>query len=138
MAFTLEIVTPEGKAYADTVEHVVIPTTDGEIDVLPGHIPLLSMIQPGELKVVRSGHEECLAVDKGFVRILGDTVAVLTEAAINVDEIDLSSVQEAESRATTALDEARKNKDIDPSEIERLEAVARFSITQKLAKQRKL
>lgn len=138
MALTLEIVTPEGKVYAGTVDHVAIPTLDGEVDILSGHIPLLSIVQPGTLKVGRSGNQETLAVDKGFVRVMSDTVSVLTEAAINIEKIDLSEVENAEARAKEALEDARKRNDVDPSKIERLESVVRFSIAQKLAKQKKL
>lgn len=137
MAFTLEIVTPDGKAYSNTIDYVVLPTAEGEIGVLPGHIPLIAMLVPGELKVIRLGKEEFLAVDKGFVRIMGDVVAVLTEAAINIDEIHLSVIEEAEARARKALEEARLQKDFDPSELQRLEAAARFAFTQKVAKQKR-
>lgn len=137
MAFTLEIVTPDGIAYAQTIESVVLPTTEGEIGILPGHIPLIATIAPGELKVIRSGKEEFLAIDKGFVRIMGDVVAVLTEAAIHIDEINLSAVEEAEARAKEALEEARLRKDIDPSELQRLEATARFAFIQKISKQKR-
>jgi len=48
MALTLEIVTPEARVYSDTIDTVVIPTTSGEIGILPGHIPLLTQIEHGE------------------------------------------------------------------------------------------
>ena len=51
MPLTLEIVTPEARVYSDTIDSVVIPTVEGEIGVLPGHIPLLTQIQDGELRV---------------------------------------------------------------------------------------
>lgn len=137
MALTLEIVTPDGKAYSDVIDYVVLPTADGEIGILPGHIPLIATIVPGELRIIRSGKEEFLAVDKGFVRIMGDVVAVLTEAAINIDEIHISVIEEAEARARKALEEARLRKDIDPVELQRLEAAARFAFTQKIAKQKR-
>lgn len=138
MPLNLEIVTPEGKIYSQTIDSVVLPTLNGEIGILPGHIPLLTMLNPGELKVSHAGHEESLAIDKGFVRVLGDTVSVLTEAAIEIAHIDIQAVEEAERRAQKALEEARFTKQIDPAEIERLEAIARFAIAQKLTKQRKL
>ena len=137
MSFSLEIITPDGKAYSDEIDYVVLPTAEGEIGILPGHIPLIAMIVPGELKIIRSGKEEFLAVDKGFVRIMGDIIAVLTEAAINIDEIHLSVIEEAEARAKKALEEARLRKDIDPAELQRLEATARFAFTQKIAKQKR-
>jgi F-type H+-transporting ATPase subunit epsilon len=134
----LEIITPEGKAYSDQVEYVLLPTAEGVVDILPGHVPILSMIEPGKIEVSRNGHKELLAVDKGFARVMADHVSVLTEAAIDVDEIDLGAVEEAEAKAKEALKAAQNKVDIDPAEIERLEAITRFSIAQKIAKQKKL
>jgi len=138
MALTLEIVTPEGKVYSDTVEYVLLPGVEGEVGILPDHVPMLVTINPGEVHVIRSGHKESIAVDKGFARLMSNTVSILTEAAIDVEEIDLSKVEEAKERAEKALEEARTHKEIDPAEIERLEAITRFALAQKLAKQKKL
>lgn len=137
MPLILEIVTPDSKVYSAEVEYVLMPGIEGELGILPGHLPILTNIHPGEIELIRSGHKERLAVDKGFVRVYADTVSVLTEAAINVEEIDVGVVEEAQARAEKALEEAKQRKDIDPSQIEHLEAIARFSIVQKIAKQRK-
>ncbi|WOO42284.1 ATP synthase F1 subunit epsilon [Rubellicoccus peritrichatus] len=133
---TLEIVTPEGKAYTKEVEDVVLPTAEGEIDILPGHQPLITVIEAGEVQAGTGSGREFLAVDKGFARVLGDAVSVLTEGAIDVAEIDLSQVEEAQKRAEEALERA-KNEKMDPAEIEKLEAVARFAIAQQLVKKRR-
>lgn len=133
---TLEIITPEGRAYNKEVEDVVLPTTNGEIDVLPGHQPLITVIDAGEIQVgTESGQREFLAVDKGFARVLGNAVSVLTEGAIDIAEIDISAAEEAQKRAQEALERA-KNEKMDPAEIEKLESVARFAIAQQLVKKR--
>ena len=132
----LEIVTPEEKVYSEQVESVVLPTVEGEVGILPGHIPLLTMLDPGELQIAADGKIESLAVDKGFARVYGDKVSVLTEAAINVEEIDLSEVEKAQQRAEKALEEAEKE-GMDPAEIERLESLVRFSLQQKLLKRKR-
>ena len=132
----LEIVTPEEKVYSEQVESVVLPTVEGEVGILPGHIPLLTMLDPGELQIAADGKIESLAVDKGFVQVYGDKVSVLTEAAINVEEIDLSEVEKAQQRAEKALEEAEKE-GMDPAEIERLESLVRFSLQQKLLKRKR-
>lgn len=137
MPLTLEIVTPDRKVYSRQVDSVVLPTTQGEVGVLPGHLPLLTMLDAGELQAQVEGATELLAVDKGFARVQGDVVSVLTEAAINVESIDLSKVEEARQRAQKALEEARDKRDIDPAEIEKLEQITRFAIAQKLAKERR-
>ena len=62
----LEIVTPEARVYEDTVDSVVLPTTSGEINILPGHIPLVTEIQAGEIIVSKSGSGQSLAISKEF------------------------------------------------------------------------
>ncbi|MGF1450590.1 MAG: ATP synthase F1 subunit epsilon [Opitutales bacterium] len=149
MPINLEIVTPEGLKYRAECEHVLLPSVQGQIDILPGHRPLVAMIQEGEAIVGnpgpnlalaedrREGHAPSeVAIDKGFVRVAGDVVSVLTERAVDVEEIDLSEVEAARERAEAALKRAGEE-DLDPAEIERLEAVTRFSIAQQLAKARK-
>lgn len=136
MPLTIEIVTPEKKAFTGSADAVTVPTAQGEIQLLPGHIPLTSLVVAGELVVQNGASVERLAVDKGFVRILGDTISVLTEAAIDEKKIDLAAVQAAQERAEKALAEARarSDADIDPAELEKLEQIIRFAVIQKLVK----
>ena len=61
MALILEIVTPEARVYSDTVDSVVIPTVEGEVGVLAGHIPLLTQVDHGELRVTKGSSTELLA-----------------------------------------------------------------------------
>lgn len=136
MSLLLEIVTPEKVVFSDRADSVVLPTTEGEVGVLSGHIPLLTTLTPGELQVITEGRTEYLTVDKGFAQVLGDKVSVLTEGAIDVGEIDLSAVEDAQLRAEKALAEAAKQK-MDPAEIEQLETIVRFSLAQKMAKEKR-
>ncbi len=129
MSLILEIVTPEARVYSDTVDNVVIPTVEGEIGVLPGHLPLLSQVSDGELRVTKGSSTEALVVGDGFVQVQSDKVSVLAEHAIKENKIDESTVETAMQRAQEALNEA-KNSKIDPAEIERLESVVRFSVAQ--------
>lgn len=136
MSLLLEIVTPEKVVFSDKADSVVLPTTEGDVGVLSGHIPLLTVLAPGELRVITEGKTEYLTVDKGFAQVLGDKVSVLTEGAIDVEEIDFSAVEEAQLRAEKALAEAAEQK-MDPAEIEQLETIVRFSLAQKLAKEKR-
>lgn len=135
MSIKLDIVTPEEKVYSETVDSVVLPTTSGEVGILPGHIPLITEISAGELAVTKDGELDLLAVDQGFAEVIGDTVSVLTEAAIDIEDIDLKSAEEAQKRAEEALRKA-KDEDIDPDEIEQLEAKVRFALLQQIAKKK--
>jgi F-type H+-transporting ATPase subunit epsilon len=136
MSLTLEIVTPKARVYSDTVDNVVIPTLEGEIGVLPGHLPLLSQVTDGELRVAKGSNTETLVIGDGFVQVQGDKVSVLAEHAIEENSIDENAVEKAMQRAQTELQEA-KNSKIDPAEIERLESVVRFSVAQLLIKKKR-
>ena len=135
MSLTLEIVTPEKRVYSKSVERVQLPCSEGEMEVLPGHIPLITTVDAGEVRTQSKGQSELLAVDKGFVEVFGDKVSILTEAAIDIEDIDLEAAEKAQKRAEEALAKAEAD-NLDPAEVERLEAVARFAITQKLLKKR--
>src|SRR5579862_2959133 len=123
MPLNLEIVTPEARVFVDTVESVVIPTTSGEVGILPGHIPLLTQVDHGELRVTKDGKVQNLAVGGGFAQILGDKVSVLAESAIEEEKIDEHTVEAAMKRAEEAL---RGKDTLEPAEVERLEGIVRF------------
>ena len=136
MSLTLEIVTPEARVYSDTVDNVVIPTVEGEIGVLPGHLPLLSQVADGELRVTKGSSTEALVIGDGFVQVQGDKVSILAEHAIEENAIDEDAVEKAMQRAQEALRDAKDSK-LDPAEIERLESVVRFSVAQLGIKRRR-
>lgn len=99
----LEIVTPEAKTYSDDVDSVVIPGIEGELGVLPLHAPVMTQLEPGELRVLKDGQELRLAVGEGFVEITPDKVAVLTDMAVKESDIDESAAEEAIRRAEQAM-----------------------------------
>jgi F-type H+-transporting ATPase subunit epsilon len=134
MPLTLEIVTPEARVYSDVIETVVIPTVEGEIGILPGHIPLLTQVEAGELRVSKNGRTEYLAVGNGFAQIDGDKVSVLAESAIDETKIDEDAATKAQARAEEAL---RSRESMDPAEVERLEGVVRFAVAQLGVKRRR-
>ena len=133
---TLEIITPDAKVLSAEATQVVLPTESGETGILTGHIPMVTKIVAGELKVIKEGITDFIAVDHGFAKVLGNTISVLTEAAIDVAAIDLSEVENAQARAEQALREAEAE-GIDPFELEQLEKSVQFLIAQKLAKGRR-
>jgi len=127
----IEIVTPEAKVYEDTIDSVVMPTTSGEIDILPGHIPIVTEIMAGELIVSKSGTRQSLAISKGFAQCVGDKISILAEDAIHIDEIDESAVEEAQKRAENALATMEKMSDEEVAMLETQIAYARAQILVK-------
>lgn len=133
---TLEIITPDAKVLSTEADQVVLPTSEGEAGILTGHIPMVTQLIAGELKVIKGGQTDFIAVDQGFAKVLGNTVSILTEAAIDVADIDLSSVEAAQQRAEEALRKAEEEGH-DPSEVDRLQSSVKYLIAQKLAKGRR-
>lgn len=136
MSLTIEIVTPDRRAFTGTADSVTLPTSLGSIGILPGHIPLTAVIAAGEVIVSLAGKTSRLAVDQGFVRVVSDKVSVVTEAAIDEAKIDLSAIEQAEERARKAVELARGQKDIDPVEIAKIEQILRFAAVQRMVKGR--
>jgi F-type H+-transporting ATPase subunit epsilon len=106
MASTLKftIVTPDAVVYSRDVQMVTLPGIEGQIGVLPGHIPLLTQIVPGEL-IVRDGegNETFLAVGEGLVEVTASRVAIVTDMAVAADSIDEAKAEEARQRAAARL-----------------------------------
>ena len=103
MPFQLEIVTPERRAYEDTVDFVTLPGSEGEMGVLPHHAPLISILGAGELRVRKAGVEESFAIIGGFVQVLPDRVIVMAETADLAADIDLERAEQARRDAERTL-----------------------------------
>lgn len=136
MPLKVEIVTPDRRAHEGVADSVTLPTALGSIGILPGHIPLTALIAAGEVVLNQAGTITRLAIDRGFVRVVGDKVSVVTEGAIDSARIDLSSLEQAESRALEAMEKAKNQAGVDPTEIAKLEQVLRYAAVQRLVKGR--
>ena len=99
----LDIVTPAGTAYAGDVSMVTLPTTMGQIGVLPRHVSMLTRLQPGEILIRTDTGEDVFAVGEGLAAISGVDVAIVTDMAIAAKDIDEAKVEEARQRALARL-----------------------------------
>ncbi len=130
----LEIVTPEARTYSEDVDMVVLPGVDGELGIYPLHVPLMTELNPGELRIVRDGRETVLAVGSGFVEVTAEAVSVLTDMAIEEDAIDDDAVQKAIARAEEAMANAEK---LNTEEIASVQASLQKSFAQLRVKRRR-
>jgi len=103
MPFQLDIVTPEKTIFSDTVDDVYLPGSEGEMGILAMHAALVAPLQPGELRYLKDGKIEELAVGEGFVEVADDKVSVLIDLAIGEDAIDEAKVEDAMKRAEESL-----------------------------------
>jgi F-type H+-transporting ATPase subunit epsilon len=109
---TLEIVTPEGVAYSEQVDMVTLPSIEGQLGVLPHHVPLMTQIVPGEMMARLRGHDTFLAVGEGLVHVGTDRVSILTDMAIAAENIDEAKAEEARQRAAARLREKLSGEEI--------------------------
>ncbi|MEO5718047.1 MAG: ATP synthase F1 subunit epsilon [Chthoniobacterales bacterium] len=127
----LEIVTPEAKAYSEDVEMVVLPGSDGELGVYPQHIPVLTTLKPGELRVFKGGKEIFLAVGEGFAEITGNAISVLTDMALESTAIDEGAAEAAVARAQAAMKD-----DLGSEEVAAVQASLQKALAQLHVKRR--
>ncbi len=100
----LEIVTPTGLIFDEPVAYVTVPGTEGEMEIHPLHVPVLTLLEAGEIAVRKPDNSHCyLAVGEGFVKITGEKVVIFTDMALKADEIDELKAEEARKRAEERL-----------------------------------
>lgn len=113
-----KIITPERVVFSDEVEQVSINTREGEITVLPHHLPLVGLLVPGELRYKKNNTEHAIATSTGFVEVRADnSVVILADTAEHAGEIDLAKAQEAHDRATRLMSESRNKEAVDFSAL---------------------
>ena len=99
----VELVTAEERKVSGEADFMLAPGIEGELGILPRHIPLMTPLRPGEVMVRNDGHEEYLFVAGGFLQVLPDKVVILADAAERAEEIDEQRAEEARKRAQEAL-----------------------------------
>ena len=112
MKINLQILTPEKVAYTDKVDQISVPTREGEITILPNHIPLVSLMAHGELVIKNDSKEIPMAVWGGFVEVRPDEVVVMTDVAERAEEIDEQKAEEARQKAENTLKEKDRLSDV--------------------------
>jgi F-type H+-transporting ATPase subunit epsilon len=130
---TLEIVTPAGVVYTAQARMVTMPAAEGQIGVLAHHMPLLTRIVPGEIVVrTAAGGDDVLAVGEGLVAVTGDHIGIVTDMAIEAQNIDEAKVEEARQRAL-----ARLRDKISDEEVATVNASLARSLAQLKVKKRR-
>jgi F-type H+-transporting ATPase subunit epsilon len=118
---TLELVTPEKVAWSAPADFVVLPAADGEMGVLPGHMPFLVQLAEGEVRVTENEQVKRFAVSGGFAEIKDNVVSLFAETAEQSDQINAERARQALERAKA---EATKP-GLDPLVLAEIEAAMR-------------
>ncbi|MCS6907394.1 MAG: ATP synthase F1 subunit epsilon [Anaerolineales bacterium] len=103
MPIWCEIISQDRVVFEGEADIVILPGSEGEMGILPNHAPLLSTLNYGVMKVRRHGKEQFFTVAGGIVEVRPDRVVVLTDAAENIEEIDVQRAEEAKRRAEEYL-----------------------------------
>jgi len=127
----LEIVTPSAKIFSDDVEMVTLTGIDGQMGILPQHMPLMTALVAGEIIARKDGKNSFIAVGDGFVQVTREKVSVLTDMAIKADDIDEAKAEEARQKAEARL--AQKLSDEDAATVQA--SLAHATIQLKLKRQ---
>ncbi len=134
---TIEIVTPEKIVHHLHGTEVILPTIDGQIGVRPGHIPLITVLKPGEIEVKHSSHAPSYyAVAGGFVEVLGNVVRILADSADRAEDLSEEKINAAIARAERMKEEATEQGQFDAA-FSLLEAsIARMKVFKRRKKPR--
>lgn len=102
--FILEIITPDGIIFHDEVDEVVLPTPEGQITILPHHIPLYAKLSEGEVHIKKGGKSDILYALLGGILDVGKTkVSILSDYAVHADNIQIARAEEAKKSAEEAM-----------------------------------
>jgi len=136
MASTFEfiVVTPERQIREGPAEMIVVRGAEGDLGILPRHIPLVTPIKPSVLEVRAPGGRERYAITGGFLEVRGDQVNVLARTAERPDEIDAGRAEAARKRAEERLEEHRADLDIVRAELALQRAVVRLQVAEEARK----
>lgn len=118
MSLHIKVITPEDIVIDQDADEVILPTTTGEIAVLPHHIPLVTQIAPGVLTIKSHGKEETIAVDGGFVQITEKSISILADFATHARNISIAKAEEAKKAAEKAMKEKKSDVDFAAAEAE--------------------
>lgn len=141
MPIKFELVTPERTVFRTEVDQVTLPTAQGEITILPNHIPLVAALVSGVAHLKKDQTEEDVAVSGGFIQVEeGSRVRVLADTAERGEELDLSIIEKAKEQAEKIMREtARADEESFASAAAALEReMARYKVAIKHRKARHL
>ena len=127
----LSIVTPEKELLSEDIDEVIVPTTNGEVTILPEHAALLAEIFPGELVIKRGGKSEHLVVVGGFLEVGKNTVTVLADYAVSGKDISEAAAQQAKDRAEKAMKEKKSDVDFATAEAEFRRAILELKVAKR-------
>ncbi len=131
MKLFLEIITPIKIVLQEEVDEITIPTSEGEISILPNHVNLLTKITPGEMVIKHNGKIEPFAVLGGFLEVINNRVNILADHAIRASDIEIAKAQEAEERARHAMRNKQSENDFRLADADLKKALLELKVARR-------
>jgi len=136
--FHVDIVSAEQSVYSGEATMVIAPGASGELGILPEHVPLLTRIKPGVIRIraAEGAEEEVIYVSGGMMEVQPDGVTVLADTSVRAHDLDEAKAMEAERLAKDALANRSGQMEIAQAQAELAEAAAQIAAIRKLRKPR--
>ena len=131
----LRIITPQKEVLTADTPYVVMPGSEGELGILPQHVPLVTTLDSGVLRLSREGKEVAVAVHYGYAQVHGEQVTVLAEMAELAEDIDAARAANAEQRAREQLQKLVAEQQVEEYRMKKYESkLKRAAVRQSLGK----
>lgn len=130
--FALQILSPEGEVFSDSVDEVLLPTTKGEIAVLTHHVPLFAKLTEGTITIKKGGRNTVIAVLGGFLEVKKDVVLILSDYAIKAESIQAARAQEAKKLAEEILKNKQSTADLIMAEKSLQKSLLELKVADKI------
>lgn len=131
MKLHLEVITPTKIVLSEEVDEITINTANGEIAILPNHIPLLSKLVPGEMKIKNNGKTHYFAVMGGFLEVSKNNISILSDYAVRASDIEVAKAKEAKERAEKIMKDKESNKNFLVAEADLRKALLELKVATK-------
>jgi F-type H+-transporting ATPase subunit epsilon len=132
----VDIVSAEQEIFSGEADMVIAPGEAGELGILPEHMPMLTRVKPGTIRIQKGSDEEIIYVSGGMMEVQPDRVTVLADTSVRAHDLDEAKAMEAERLAKEALTNRTGAMDIAKAQAELAEAAAQLAAIRKLRQRR--
>lgn len=130
--FALQILSPEGQIFSDSVDEIQVPTPNGEIALLTHHVPLFSKISEGTVIIKKTGKDTLIAVLGGFLEVKENQVTILSDYAIKAESIQAARSLEAKKLAEEVLKNKQTTAELIMAEKNLQKSLLELKVSDKL------
>ncbi len=134
MTMHVDIVSAEEAIYSGPAEILFAPAEMGEVGILPRHAPLLTRLNPGEVRVKTGDAEESIYVSGGILEVQPKGVTILSDTAVRADDLDEAAAIQAKEKAEQALQDKKSEVDYSLAKARLAEAAAQLKMLKNARK----